>query len=63
MRDVVGAAGRYLGDLAGNEVTGVDETPVRLDRLEMPPGLLGQLVGEVLDEPRTARGVQHPSDV
>ena len=22
-----------------------------------------QLIGEILDEPRTARGVQHPSDV
>ena len=31
MRDL-GAAGRYLSDFAGNEVVGVDETPVSLDR-------------------------------
>ena len=63
MRDVVGALGRDLGDLAGDVVAGVDESAVRLDGLEMLPGLLRQLLGQVLDEPRPAGRVQHAANV
>src|ERR1700738_2086633 len=63
MRDVVGAQCRYLTDLVGDVVTRVDESAVFLNGLEMLPGLLSQLFGQVLDEPRSARRVQNPADV
>jgi len=61
MRDVVGASGGYCADLVGNVATSLDESAPRLDGLEVLPGLLRQLFGEVLDEPRPASGVQHPA--
>ncbi len=63
MRDVVGASGGYCADLVGNVATSLDESAPRLDGLEVLPGLLRQLFGEVLDEPRPASGVQHPANV
>ena len=63
MGDVVGALRGDLGDLIGDEVTGIDEPAVLFDGLEMLPGLLRQLVGEILDEPRPARRVENPADV
>src|SRR4051794_1259250 len=63
MRDVVGAPGGDLGDLLRDVVTRVDESAALLDGLEAPPGLVRQLAGEVLDEPRPAGGIQDPADM
>ena len=51
MGDVVAALVTHLGDRRGDEVTGLDEAAIRLDLLEVRPRLLGELLGEVLDEP------------
>ena len=63
MRDVVGAPGGDLSDLLGDVVPRVDESAALLDGLEALPSLVRQLVGEVLDEPRPAGGIQDPADV
>lgn len=56
MGDVVGAAGGALGDLAGQEVVGLDEAATGLDGLETLPGAPSQPVGELFDEPRPPAG-------
>ena len=53
----------HLGDLLGDEVAGRDEAALRLDLLEVLPRLVGELLGEVLDEPGAARRVEHPTEV
>ena len=49
--DVVAAPVAHLGDRRGDEVAGFDEAAIRLDLLEVRPRRLGELLGEVLDEP------------
>ncbi len=63
MSDVVRPAVTHLGDLLGDEVAGLGETATRLDVLQVLPGLPGEGRGEVLDEPRSAGRVQHPTDM
>src|SRR5947209_20595052 len=63
MRDVVAAPAGDLGDLPGDVVDSVDESAVLLDGLESFPSPVRQLVGEVLDEPRSAGGIEDAADV
>ena len=63
VRDVVAATVGHLRDLADDVVRGLHESAARLDVLEVLPRLLGELLGEVLDKPRPARGIEHPADV
>ena len=63
MRDVILTAGRDLADRGGDDVAGLGEPAVRLDLLEVPPRLLGQLLGQRLDEPRTSGRVEHPAQM
>ena len=55
--------GTHLFDLLGNEPPGLDEAAAFFDRLEVLPRLLGQLFGEILNEPRPGHGIEHPPDV
>ena len=63
MRDVVDPAVAHLGDLLGDELPGLDEAAPLLDLPEMRPRLLGEPLGEVLNEPRPGRGIEHPPDM
>ena len=63
VRDVVDPAVAHLGDLLGDEVPGLDEAAPLLDLPEMRPRLLGEPLGEVLNEPRPGRGIEHPPDM
>ena len=62
MRDVVEALCGDLGDLAGDVVSGLGESAVFFDGLELLPRMLSQLLGQILDEPGTPGRVQHPTD-
>lgn len=63
VRDVVTAPGSDLRDLGGDVVPCRHESATRLDVLEVRPGLLGELSGQILDEPRTTRWIEHLTDV
>ena len=63
MGDVVGAPRGCVDDLLGDVFPGVDESAAGLDGLELLPGPLCQLFGEILDVPRPAGRVQHLPDV
>src|SRR6478736_3274893 len=63
VRDVVDPAVAHLGDLLGDKVAGLDEAAPLLDLPEMRPRLLGELLGEVLNEPRACRRIEHPPDM
>src|SRR5580693_3525782 len=62
MRDVVGASRSCFGDPVGNVGTSIDEPAAGLDGLELLPSPLGQLFGEVFDEPRPGSSTRPTCD-
>src|ERR1700744_3706125 len=63
MRDVVGALCRDLADLVGDVVARRADAALLRDGWEVLPGRLGELLGQVLDEPRPTRRIQNPADM